>query len=203
MNFLDYISSSISIILDRTSDLVKNIFSTNEVIDNQNNNDEKTYKKRLFIPIPYLTQLEWFYGEPTHIIDNIYLGSAINASHYNTLKNRNIGLVINMTYEISNYFPNEIEYINYPLYDNNQQSIKQYLLDAYDKIISFQINNRDKNILIHCFMGASRSASVVIYYLMKKYNYTLNEAIQFAKNKRYLVNPTMLFYNELSELENE
>ena len=62
------------------------------------------------------------------------------------------------------------------------------------------MNNRGKNILIHCFMGASRSASVVIYYLMKKYNYGLNEAVMFCKNKRELVNPTILFYNELSEL---
>jgi protein-tyrosine phosphatase len=199
MNFLDYVASSISIIFDRSGDFLKNIFvsNDNDIVDGKN----KTYKKRLFTPIPYLTQLEWFYGEPTHIIDNIYLGSAINASHLNTLKERNIKLIINMTYEISNYFPKDVEYLNYPLYDNNSQSIKNYLIESYDKIIQFQMNNRDKNMLIHCFMGASRSASVVIYYLMKKYNYTLNDAIMFCKDKRALVNPTILFYNELSELE--
>jgi protein-tyrosine phosphatase len=52
-------------------------------------------------------------------------------------------------------------------------------------------------------MGASRSASIVIYYLMKKYNYSLNDAIVFCKNKRLLVNPTILFYDELSELEKQ
>ena len=201
MNFLDYITSSISIIFDRSGDFLRNIFNSNEeniIIDEKN----KTYKKRIFTPLPYLTQLEWFYGKPTHIIDNIFLGSAINASHLNTLKERNIGLIINMTQEISNYFPNDIQYLNFPLYDNNSQSIKQYLIEAYDKIIEFQMNNRDKNILVHCFMGASRSASVVIYYLMEKYDYTLNEAVMFCKDKRELVNPTILFYNELSELEN-
>lgn len=198
MNFLDYVSSSISIILDKTGNLLKNIFilNDNDIIDKKN----KTYKNRLFTQISYLTQLEWFYGEPTHIIDNIYLGSAVNASHYNTLKDRNIDLIINMTYEISNYFPKDFEYLNYPLYDNNSQSIKNYLIESYDKIIEFQINNRNKNILVHCFMGASRSASVVIYYLIKKYNYTLNDAILFLQNKRKIVNPTILFYNELSEL---
>ena len=198
MNFLDYVTSSISIIFDRSGDFLKNIFvsTDNDIVDEKN----KTYKKRLFTPIPYLTQLEWFYSEPTHIIDNIYLGSAINASHYNTLKDRDIGLLINMTYEISNYFPKDFEYINFPLYDNNSQSIKNYLIESYDKIIEFQMNNRSKNILIHCFMGASRSASVVIYYLIKKYNYSLNDAVMFCKNKRELVNPTILFYNELSEL---
>jgi len=196
MNYLDYVTSSISILFDRSSDFFKNIFiSTDNPIYEKN----KTYKKRLFTQIPYLKQLEWFYSEPTHIIDNIYLGSAINASHYNTLKERNIELIINMTHEISNYFPKDFYYLNLPLYDNNQQSIKNYLIISYDKIIDFQINNREKNILIHCFMGASRSASILIYYLMKKYNYTLDDAIMFCKNKRELVNPTMLFYNELSE----
>lgn len=198
MNFLDYITSSISIIFDKSGDFLKNIFTStdNDIVDEKN----KTYKKRLFNHISYLIQLEWFYNEPTHIIDNIYLGSAINASHYNTLKDRDIGLIINMTYEISNYFPEDFKYLNFPLYDNNSQSIKNYLIESYDKIIEFQMNNRDKNMLIHCFMGASRSASVVIYYLMKKYNYSLDDAIMFCKNKRELVNPTILFYNELNEL---
>jgi protein-tyrosine phosphatase len=201
MNFLDYITSSISVFYDRSGDFLKNILviPDNDIIDEKN----KTYKKRLFTPISFLTQIEWFYGEPTHIIDNIYLGSSINASHYNTLKDRDIGLIINMTYEISNYFPKNFEYINYPLYDNNLQSIKSYLIESYDKIIDFQLNNRNKNIFVHCFMGASRSASIVIYYLMKKYNYSLNDAIVFCKNKRLLVNPTILFYDELSELEKQ
>jgi hypothetical protein len=133
MNLFDYITSSISIIIDKTSDYIKyNIYN-----DNKN---QKVDKKRIFPLIPYLTQLGWFYDEPTHIIDNIYLGSAFNASHYKTLKDRNIGMIINMTPEISNYFENDYIYYRYPLYDDNSQSIKNYLIEAYDKIIEFQLN---------------------------------------------------------------
>jgi protein-tyrosine phosphatase len=50
-------------------------------------------------------------------------------------------------------------------------------------------------------MGASRSASVMTYYLYKKYKYSINDGIIFLKNKREVVNLTVLFYNELSEIE--
>ena len=36
----------------------------------------------------------------THIIDNIYLGNAYTASNYSELKEKNIGLIVNITKEI-------------------------------------------------------------------------------------------------------
>jgi hypothetical protein len=195
MNILDYISSSINVILDRSGDYIRYVLHAE---NKENcNSEQKKNNCRVFKPLSYMSQLGWFYGEPTHIIDNIYLGSAINASHYKTLKDRNIGLVINMTHELSNYYPDNIEYYNLPLYDDNSQSIKKYLNDSYEKITQFQENNPESNIFIHCFMGASRSASVVAYYLMKKYSYTKDEALLYCKNKRDVVNPTVLFYDEL------
>jgi protein-tyrosine phosphatase len=50
-------------------------------------------------------------------------------------------------------------------------------------------------------MGASRSATVVAYYLIKKHGYTVDDAIRFMRQKRNVVNPTMLFYEELNEIE--
>jgi protein-tyrosine phosphatase len=50
-------------------------------------------------------------------------------------------------------------------------------------------------------MGASRSASIVSYYLYRKHGYSINDAIIYLKNKREIVNPTVLFYNELCEIE--
>jgi protein-tyrosine phosphatase len=46
-------------------------------------------------------------------------------------------------------------------------------------------------------MGSSRSATIVIYYLMKKYNMTLEESINFVKEKRNIVNLTNKFCEEL------
>ena len=90
--------------------------------------------------------------------------------------------------------------MNIKIYDNNLDDIKPYLNIAFDKIKSFKSSQPNKKILIHCFMGASRSVSILIYYLMKKYNYTIDDAISFIKQKREIINLSTLFYNDLSKI---
>ena len=221
MEYINYLRSGIYVLIDKSSDFLSNRLpsynntniSNNNIkisnnntnisdnIDILNNTNKKCNKKRLFDQVPILDQINTFFSKPTHIIDNIYVGSAFNASHYNTLQDLDIGLIINITSEISNQYPDKIKYKKYPLYDNNKQSIKTHLENAYKNIIKYQSNNIDKNILVHCFMGASRSVSVIIYYLMCKHNYSVHDAIIFIKKKREIINPTLLFYNELSEIE--
>ena len=114
-------------------------------------------------------------------------------------------MIINVTQEISQYYPDYFTYYQYELYDNNHDNIKEYLGDAYKNIKNFQ-ENKDGNILVHCFMGASRSASVVLYYLTKEKinketgkHFTLQEALIFLKNKRPIVNPTNKLLEDLGE----
>ena len=45
-----------------------------------------------------------------HIIDNIYIGNACNAADYYTMKNLNITHIVNVSQEISNYFPEDFNY---------------------------------------------------------------------------------------------
>lgn len=203
MDYINYIISGAKVLIDRTYDFMT--YKDNDLDDDINitNSDiiKTNYKKRIFTPKPKIEQMQIFFSEPTHIIDNLYLGSAFNASHYNTLKKLNIGLIINMTNEISNYYENEIIYRKYGIYDDNKHPIKNFLDVTYEDIINFQREYPNKNILVHCFMGASRSASVMTYYLYKKHKYSINDGIIFLKNKREVVNLTVLFYNELSEIE--
>jgi protein-tyrosine phosphatase len=201
MNILNYISSGAKVLYDRTADFLSYYMMSDNDLD-ENTNHNKTVKKRIFTPKSKLEQIQTFFSEPTHIIDNIYLGSAFNASNYNSLINNDIGLIINMTNEISNYYDTEIIYKKYGLYDNNAQPIKHFFESAYDDILDYQNKNPNKNILIHCFMGASRSASILVYYIHKKHNKNINDCIIFIKNKRSIVNPTVLFYNQLLEVEN-
>jgi len=202
MEYINYITSGFKVFIDRSSDFIQYYMLKDNDLDESNNlNIQPSYKKRIFTPKSKLEQIQIFFSEPTHIIDNIYLGSAFNASHYDTLKKLNIGLIINMTNEISNYYQSEILYKKYGLYDDNKHSIHDYLDLTLNDILHFQREYHNKNILVHCFMGASRSASIVSYYLYKKHKYTINDAIIFLKNKREVVNLTILFYNELNKIE--
>jgi protein phosphatase slingshot len=46
-------------------------------------------------------------------------------------------------------------------------------------------------------MGISRSASVVIAYVMKAKNWNLNKALTFVKNKRNCIKPNENFLKQL------
>jgi protein-tyrosine phosphatase len=154
---------------------------------------------RIYDQLSTIQQISWFFTEPTHIIDNIYIGSAHNAANKNLLDRLQIKYVINVTAEITNYFEDEIEYANYTICDDNKQSIFNYLDESYTKIKQFQRKNNGF-ILIHCFMGASRSATILAHYLIKEKKMDVKGAYDFLKNKRNLVNPTHKFYKELYKM---
>ena len=139
--------------------------------------------------------------ESTHIIDNIYLGNAYNASHYYNLVKNNIGLIINVTDEICNYYSDldEFEYYNINIKDNNNNHILPYINDVLIKINNYNEINPGKNILIHCYMGSSRSASLTLAYLLKFHNMSIENGIKFIKDKRSLVNLNTTFLLDLDE----
>ena len=148
--------------------------------------------------------ISWF-SEPTHIVDNIYLGSAYNAASYYSLKEKDIKLILNITNSISKYYPDSFDYIKYELNDNNNDSISNYLVSSYIDIKGYQNRFPNNNILIHCFAGASRSASVVLYYLIKENrkknpDYSLDDALDFLKKKRIIINPTYKFFKEIKNI---
>jgi protein-tyrosine phosphatase len=55
--------------------------------------------------------------------------------------------------------------------------------------------------LVHCYAGISRSATVVISYLMKKYNMHLYQALQHCRKIRPIVKPNQGFIRQLIEYD--
>ena len=135
-------------------------------------------------------------SDANKIIDNLYLGSAFNAADYNWLKQYNIKLIINVTPCISNYYENEIEYYNYNTLDLNSGS----LLAFYDLFYDLIEKNQDKQILVHCFAGKSRSAALMLYYLMRKYQWQYDTALAYLKQRRPEINLNVVFVNEIQSL---
>ena len=139
--------------------------------------------------------------EPTKITNKIYLGNAYNARDYYDLSEKNIGLIINCTENIQNYFEDYFKYHRVGIKDINGVNILPYLDETINVINNYIKNNDDKNILIHCFMGSSRSATVTIAYLMKYHNLRLRDALNFVKDKRDIVNLNVDFFKNLNQYE--
>jgi len=77
------------------------------------------------------------------------------------------------------------------------------LLEEFDSAYEF-INDavsQQKNVLIHCHAGMSRSATIACAYLMKKYHLTFKDAMERLRSKRNCVYPNMGFERQLRSYE--
>ncbi|GFG38883.1 hypothetical protein Cfor_02190 [Coptotermes formosanus] len=52
-------------------------------------------------------------------------------------------------------------------------------------------------VLVHCYFGVSRSATVVVAYIMKKYELSFEDALERLKSKRRFVGPNPGFISQL------
>lgn len=234
MNFIYHIYSYLRIIPNKGIEYIKKYISGTQVVHTERLYTVPT-RKRI---TNHITNL---FLEPTHIIDNIYLGNAYNASNYATISKYNIAYIVNVSKEIKNYYEQEnksgdfyddinnveiknvpiraismpfdtsisiygggggcggsgnIKYLRVPIYDDCTYHITDYIKEAME-FIDNACNNNDGNILIHCYMGSSRSASIVLAYLIYKYNYSLSDALLFLKDKRNIVNINVNFIDDI------
>ena len=134
-----------------------------------------------------------------HIIDNIYLGDFRTADNIDMLRQYNITHIINCAFNLPNRFPEQITYKRLDLRDEPDQPITERLEEAYQ----FIKENKDKNIFVHCVFGKSRSASVVIFYVMKEKKMNFQNAKNFVKNIRNIVEPNSGFESELNRYYEE
>ncbi len=135
----------------------------------------------------------------SQILPYLYLGTEWNASNYDSLFSDGITHVLNVSSDVDNFFPDAFTYLNIRVRDVNETD----LLKEFDRTNKFIQEARDSNscCLVHCKMGVSRSASVVLAYIMKEYGYSLEEAYDFVKQKRTCINPNEGFRNQLATYE--
>ena len=131
----------------------------------------------------------------TRIFDHLYLGSEWNASNLEELECNGIGHILNVTREIDNFFPAQFDYLNVRVYDDEATE----LLKHWDRTFKYirRACESGSKVLVHCKMGVSRSASVVIAYAMKDKDWDLAEALQYVKEKRGCVKPNSSFMHQL------
>lgn len=72
------------------------------------------------------------------------------------------------------------------------------LLSHFDETYEFiQTGQNNGSVLVHCYFGVSRSAAIVVAFLMKKYSLSYGDALERLKEKRKLVGPNNGFENQL------
>jgi len=136
---------------------------------------------------------------PALILDQLYLGTEWNASHEQGLFEREIGFILNVTAEIDNFFPTTFQYMNIPVSDNEETDLLRYFGDSY-KFIAKALSE-GSSVLVHCKMGISRSATIVIAYVMKQKHWDLSRALKYVTERRSCVKPNPNFMRQLEIYE--
>ena len=131
----------------------------------------------------------------TQIISNLHLGS-INDIRNKFPENNNIDLILNVAVECN--YNSDIEQKHFKFIDSSMQNLEIHF-DPIVDIICDNINN-NKSVLIHCSAGKSRSASIVLAYLIKKQNMTLQNALNYVQEKRDIY-PNLNFIQQLMNYE--
>lgn len=131
----------------------------------------------------------------TEILEYLYLGSEWNASNLEELKDKGVGHILNVTREIDNFYPGLFDYFNIRVYDDETTEMLKHWDKTYKYIA--QAKEQGSKVLVHCKMGISRSASVVIAYVMKAYGWDLRQALDFVKTRRSCIKPNSGFLKQL------
>ncbi|KAG9410058.1 hypothetical protein AC1031_018093 [Aphanomyces cochlioides] len=146
---------------------------------------------------------------PSQILDYLFLGGRHHAKNRDQLKALGITHILNVTPPrkvdpvagVPNFFEKDptFTYRRCALYDNQGENI----LASLDGCIAFIDQAKFYGrILVHCKAGVSRSASIVIAYLMKTNQLTFQEALAAVQAKHPMANPNASFRAQLQAFEN-
>ncbi|XP_076654009.1 dual specificity protein phosphatase MPK-4 isoform X1 [Halictus rubicundus] len=136
------------------------------------------------------------------IIPGLYLGNLTAATDIEWLREAKIDYVLTvdscpLPRKIQELLPNlTIKYIQ--ITDMPREDLLTHFGDSYEFINhALETNCR---ILVHCYFGVSRSATLVIAYLMKKYGKSFSDTFEVVKEKRQIgPNPGFLAQLKLYE----
>ncbi|KAG6611486.1 Dual specificity phosphatase [Phytophthora cinnamomi] len=144
---------------------------------------------------------------PNEIVDNfLFLGNMWQAQCEQVVQHLGITHVVNATLDIGNVFQKEgIQYFNVKLPDKPEANIARFFDAAYEFIAQAErltaADGKPCRVLVHCTQGISRSATLVILYVMRAYHWSLAQAFNFTRSGRGVVVPNEGFLRALMREE--
>ena len=127
--------------------------------------------------------------------DKLYLGNFYSATQKEELKKRGITHILMVGYLLHEFFPNDFVYANIEIEDDERENIFRYFYVCINFI------EKSKVCYVHCQAGVSRSASIVIAYVMYKNKLNFEDAFEFVKEKRCYIYPNDGFRLQLEDFD--
>lgn len=138
----------------------------------------------------------YFEKRCSEVADGLFLGGEAVAKSREILRQSGITHVINCVgFIYPEYFKDELTYITLRLQDTPSEDISSVLYDAFD---FFQdARSVGGKVFVHCSQGVSRSATLVIAFLMWKLDKPYDEVFAAVKAIRGVANPNIGFTCQL------
>ena len=137
--------------------------------------------------------------------DGIFFGDETAACDLDFIIANKVSGIINCCgREVPNHFQSlGVEYLTYNWADNDSQII----LDIRNIVVSDAVDFIDgslevgESVLIHSFRGRSRCITLMTAYLMQKYSWSLNKALEFVSSRRKNLQINPSFHRQLVSFE--
>jgi protein-tyrosine phosphatase len=161
--------------------------------------------------IPIYISISKMSVDYSQIVQHIFIGNVTAAiGNYQTkdpdiLEKEQIPIVISALTEeeyerhmiTKDDFPN-CEWHRLVIDDTEDEDISIHFYNVH-QIIS-KATKENKNVLIHCSAGISRSPALVIAYLMIEYKWTYDQALKLVSKRRNIIQPNKGFVMQLSSI---
>ena len=161
----------------------------NNIINNNDIVSKEAIPSSLNVSNPILTPI-------SQITENLYLGNLYDAQNISNLLKIGIQKVLSLITDSQLLiYPKEIEHKFIKIMDFPRENIIQY----FGECLLFIEDNRKT--LVHCVAGSSRSATIVIAYIMWKNQLDYKESAKFVEQIRPCINPNYGFVRQLQIFE--
>ena len=143
--------------------------------------------------------------EPTMIVKPfLYLGG-IKSINSQTLEKLGITHILNVAKEVElnvvKLKNKNIKILEIPAIDTNSYNIREDFERAFRFIESARMSQG--KIIVHCARGISRSATIIMAYLMFRHGMSMMNSYSYVKLLRPVVNPNQSFTDQLKFYEYE
>ncbi|KAI4378880.1 hypothetical protein MLD38_016302 [Melastoma candidum] len=136
---------------------------------------------------------------PSKIDDGLFLGSVGAANNKEVLKRLNVTHVLTVANSLKPPHPDDFTYKVIAVSDREDTNLRQYFDECFDFID--EANQSGGGALVHCFVGRSRSVTIVVAYMMKKHGMTYLQALEHVKSRRPQACPNSGFVSQLRDFE--
>mmetsp|Transcript_24317 Transcript_24317/g.37878 ORF Transcript_24317/g.37878 Transcript_24317/m.37878 type:complete len:170 (-) Transcript_24317:42-551(-) len=146
--------------------------------------------------------------EMHQILPWLFLGSRHARGEEYEHQRHHIGMVLDLSNLEGLHTFEKIKYKTFDIDDRPTSSITPIFtevckaLDEWNETAELG-EEKQSNVFVHCNQGVSRSASVVIAYLIKKENMDLKSAFRHVKDRRRIIMPNTGFWEQLVDWEEE